>query len=99
MNAEVDAVEARSGFAREADEAELSHALREDGSALFSRTSTDGSQPVAAPTMRASRLQAGASWLRPMRADWPTAVCGRLERSGVVVRVVVAEVRGSAPRE
>ena len=40
-----------------------------------------------------------AGWLEPMRTDWPTAVCRRLERSGVVVRVLVAEVLGSAPRE
>jgi xanthine dehydrogenase accessory factor len=38
-------------------------------------------------------------WLQPMRTDWPTAVCRRLERSSVVVRVLVAEVLGSAPRE
>ena len=40
-----------------------------------------------------------ADWLQPMRTDWPTAVCRRLERSSVVVRVLVAEVLGSAPRE
>jgi xanthine dehydrogenase accessory factor len=43
--------------------------------------------------------QTRVDWLQPMRTDWPTAVCRRLERRGVVVRVVVAEVFGSAPRE
>ncbi len=31
--------------------------------------------------------------------DWPHAACARLQEDGVVVRVLVAEVLGSAPRE
>jgi len=39
-------------------------------------------------------------WLRPLRADWPRAVCNALDRANsAVVRVAVAEVKGSAPRE
>jgi xanthine dehydrogenase accessory factor len=39
-------------------------------------------------------------WLRPLRYNWPRAVCGLLERGETaVVRVLIAEVRGSAPRE
>ena len=39
------------------------------------------------------------SWLRPLSAGWPGTLCDLLESEPVVVRIVVAEVRGSAPRE
>lgn len=39
-------------------------------------------------------------WLRALRDNWPRAVCRLLEgHESEVVRVLVAEVRGSAPRE
>ena len=39
-------------------------------------------------------------WLSPMREPWPRAVCRLLEQGeSAVVRVLIAEVRGSAPRE
>ncbi len=39
-------------------------------------------------------------WLRALRESWPRAVCRLLEQGeSAVVRVLVAEVRGSAPRE
>ena len=41
----------------------------------------------------------GGHWLRPLRVDWPHAVLRTLDDSGAVVRVVVAGVKGSAPRE
>jgi xanthine dehydrogenase accessory factor len=37
-------------------------------------------------------------WLEPLQ-DWPQALQRALEREPVIVRVVLAEVRGSAPRE
>jgi xanthine dehydrogenase accessory factor len=56
-----------------------------------------------APNPTSSNLVSGAMggrWLRPMRADWPLALCRLLDRSNsAVVRVVVAQVKGSAPRE
>jgi len=38
-------------------------------------------------------------WLRPLSGNWLSAVCAELEVVSAVVRVVVAEVRGSSPRE
>jgi len=39
-------------------------------------------------------------WLRALHGSWPRAVCHLLEeRESAVVRVLVAEVRGSSPRE
>jgi xanthine dehydrogenase accessory factor len=38
------------------------------------------------------------SWLAPLR-DWPTTAIQALQANSAVVRVVVATVRGSAPRE
>ena len=39
-------------------------------------------------------------WLRPMRLDWPSALVRILEKSNAtVVRVVITQVQGSAPRE
>lgn len=41
-----------------------------------------------------------SSWLRPLQQHWVSAVLQHLERSSApLVRVVVATVRGSAPRE
>jgi xanthine dehydrogenase accessory factor len=39
-----------------------------------------------------------AEWLRPLR-EWPRALLRALERDSAVVRIVVAEIQGSAPRE
>ena len=45
-------------------------------------------------------MKATGQWLRPMRVAWPHALCGALEKSSSpVVRVVIAHVKGSAPRE
>lgn len=38
------------------------------------------------------------AWLEPLR-DWPTTVIRSLQTSEAVVRVVIASVRGSSPRE
>jgi xanthine dehydrogenase accessory factor len=38
-------------------------------------------------------------WLRPLGDNWPGILCRLLEVEPAVVRVVIAEVRGSAPRE
>src|SRR5882724_5332356 len=46
------------------------------------------------------RRQTNGRWLCALRDNWPHAVCRLLEgRDSVVVRVLIAEVRGSAPRE
>jgi xanthine dehydrogenase accessory factor len=37
--------------------------------------------------------------LQPLLGDWPSAALARLDRESCVVRVIVARVRGSAPRE
>ena len=37
--------------------------------------------------------------LQPLLGDWPSAALNRLEREACIVRVIVASVRGSAPRE
>jgi xanthine dehydrogenase accessory factor len=39
-----------------------------------------------------------AGWLKPLR-DWPQALLRSLEREPVVVRIVITNVLGSAPRE
>lgn len=45
-------------------------------------------------------MKTSGQWLRPMRVDWPRALCGILEKSNSpVVRVAIAQTRGSAPRE
>lgn len=38
-------------------------------------------------------------WLQPLHENWPTATCRLLEDAPVVVRVLIAEVLGSGPRE
>jgi len=48
---------------------------------------------------QSDRRNISGNWLRPISGDWPSAVCGALEWEPVVVRVVVAEARGSTPRE
>lgn len=48
----------------------------------------------------ATGVAAAGHWLRPLRVDWPRALSRILEKSNApVVRVVVARVKGSAPRE
>ena len=42
---------------------------------------------------------AHGQWLRPLTENWPVAVCQLLARERVVIRVLVVDVRGSAPRE
>ncbi len=38
-------------------------------------------------------------WLRPLGGSWPSALCQLLETEPAAIRVVVAAIRGSAPRE
>lgn len=49
-------------------------------------------------TVDRTESRATGSWLEPLR-DWPTAVIRSLQTNEAVVRVVVASVRGSSPRE
>jgi xanthine dehydrogenase accessory factor len=47
-----------------------------------------------------ARAEAQGRWLRALGDTWPRAVCRLLEAGEpVVIRVLIAEVRGSAPRE
>ena len=47
-----------------------------------------------------ARGEAQGRWLRALGDTWPRAVCRLLEAGEpVVIRVLIAEVRGSAPRE
>ena len=41
---------------------------------------------------------AAGAWLQPLR-DWPTTIIRSLQTNAAVVRVVIASVRGSSPRE
>ncbi|HEY4974370.1 MAG TPA: XdhC family protein, partial [Steroidobacteraceae bacterium] len=54
----------------------------------------------ALPSLRATVAPAptGAEWLRPLR-DWPQAALRALEREPAIVRIVITQVLGSAPRE
>jgi len=52
---------------------------------------------LKAAAWRNSRTSTGG-WLKPLH-DWPSAAIQCIREEGVVVRVVVATVRGSAPRE
>jgi xanthine dehydrogenase accessory factor len=88
MNAKADAVKIRSDLAR-------SRAV-EMPNAVARSTALPAGDAIARST---SFPGPRSNWLQPMHTDWPTAVCRRLERSSVVVRVLVAEVLGSAPRE
>jgi len=46
------------------------------------------------------RINTQGVWLRPLSDSWPRAVCRLLEAGEpVVIRALIAEVRGSAPRE
>jgi xanthine dehydrogenase accessory factor len=38
-------------------------------------------------------------WLQPLQGDWPSAVCRVLNSELAVVRVLIADMRGSGPRE
>ena len=56
---------------------------------------------MSLPAAQRSRIAAApgqAQWLTPLR-DWTRALLAALEREPVIVRIVVAEVLGSAPRE
>ena len=46
-----------------------------------------------------SELAPSIGWLRPLEGAWPGAVVRLLESTPAVVRVVVASMRGSAPRD
>jgi xanthine dehydrogenase accessory factor len=47
-----------------------------------------------------SRVNAQGRWLRALNDSWPRTVCRLLEAGEpVVIRALIAEVRGSAPRE
>ena len=49
---------------------------------------------------RAAGREPKGRWLRPLRDNWPRAVCRLLEGDEpAVVRMLIVEVRGSAPRE
>jgi xanthine dehydrogenase accessory factor len=52
--------------------------------------------PRSRPTVAPAPLQ--AAWLKPLR-DWPCALLRALEHEPIMVRIVVTEVLGSAPRE
>jgi xanthine dehydrogenase accessory factor len=57
--------------------------------------------PAALPSGPPNRLAAsgeGMQWLKPLRC-WVQALMRALQREPVVVRIVLATVRGSAPRE
>ena len=46
------------------------------------------------------RINTQGRWLRALGDSWPLAVCRLLEAGEpVVIRALIAEVRGSAPRE
>ncbi len=46
-----------------------------------------------------SELEPAVPWLRPLEGAWPGAVVRLLESTPAAVRVVVASMRGSAPRD
>ncbi|HEX2791524.1 MAG TPA: xanthine dehydrogenase accessory protein XdhC [Steroidobacteraceae bacterium] len=54
----------------------------------------------AAPRTRALEAPAvpRTEWLKPLR-DWPQALLRALQREPVIIRIIVTEVLGSAPRE
>ena len=47
--------------------------------------------------LKSTKLARG--WLNTLDADWPSTVCRELERCKHVVRIVIADVKGSSPRE
>jgi xanthine dehydrogenase accessory factor len=53
---------------------------------------------MSAPHLESARATAG-QWLRPLGDNWSHVLCRLLEAEPAVVRVVIAAVRGSAPRE
>jgi xanthine dehydrogenase accessory factor len=54
----------------------------------------------ATPHSRSAALSAApqSEWLKPLR-DWPRSLLRALQREPVIVRIVVTQVLGSAPRE
>jgi xanthine dehydrogenase accessory factor len=52
----------------------------------------------AAPMHVGRENSASGAWLQPLR-DWPATVIRSLQTNAAVVRVVIASVRGSSPRE
>lgn len=62
------------------------------------RTPRRNSWSSVVPEPRASCC-APTSWLQSLDANWPRAVCDRLQRHSSAVRVLVTELRGSVPRE
>jgi xanthine dehydrogenase accessory factor len=54
---------------------------------------------VNAPSAVTSSQPRGGDWLHQLAPDWPAVACRMIERDRDVVRVVVTELRGSAPRE
>ena len=57
------------------------------------------SRPAARRTQAAAvPIAARAEWLKPLR-DWPQALLQALQREPVIIRIVLTEVLGSAPRE
>lgn len=52
----------------------------------------------AVPLTRPGSSSPGGAWLQPLH-DWPTTVIRSLQTNTAVVRIVIASVRGSSPRE
>jgi xanthine dehydrogenase accessory factor len=55
--------------------------------------------PAEATVANDATCESSGRWLRPLGDNWPGILCRLLEVERTVVRVVIAEVRGSAPRE
>ena len=52
----------------------------------------------AVPSIHMQGTSAAGAWLEPLR-DWPTTIIRSLQTNAAVVRIVIASVRGSSPRE
>jgi len=55
--------------------------------------------PAKLRLLASGSFMGGGDWLQPICGDWPSAACRALELETAVVRVVVAAIKGSAPRE
>jgi xanthine dehydrogenase accessory factor len=68
--------------------------------ALPTKAAAQVATPSAAAALRKTvpSLSSGA-WLTALEANWPQAVCRYLQHERAVVRVLVTDLRGSAPRE
>jgi xanthine dehydrogenase accessory factor len=59
---------------------------------------TPRSRAAIAPEPSPEPSRPGVGWLKPLR-DWPQALLAALEQEPAVVRILVTQVLGSAPRE